>query len=237
MADPSPTNPLNTNDSTVAGFISPETTPEYDAVLDGILQAAIRGICNMPGWLVRPRLQPEPASQPDANVDWVAFGVSSIDPDWADYQDHVPTTGAFGDGYNVLQHDELIEVMLSFFGPNSMRNEMTLRVGIQIEQNRATLSDMGLEFVEQRRATRTPTLIKNIYVTRVDAVIVMRRRAEFVFPIRNIASAAFRTNTDQGLVTYTTVAVPNPAAPPGSPGTTTTHPPPDQGSFSPLDVF
>jgi hypothetical protein len=202
MSDPSNTLPPNTNDSSVAGFISPVTTPTYDAALDAQIQTAIKGICNMPGWLVRPRLQPEPASQPDADVDWVAFGVASITPDFADYQGHV----SIDDGTNTLQHDEIIEVMLSFFGPNSARNEMTLRTGLQIEQNKVALQSVGLEYRELLRATRTPTLIKNIFVTRVDATLIVNRRAEFIYPIKNILSASFDVNTDQGFSISTIVS-------------------------------
>lgn len=193
------------NDSTASGYITPEVAPLYDDALDDVLQAAVAGITGLPGPMVRPRLQREPASQPDASTDWAAVGYTNIQNDWQDYEGHVATSDG-GLGVDRLQHDELISVLCSFYGPNSARNEMTLRTGLQIEQNRTMLQANGLEFVEQSSVVRIPALIKNAFVPRHDTTLTLRRRAEFIYAIRNIESASFETLTDVGVSSTTIVS-------------------------------
>lgn len=193
------------NDSTVAGFITPETTPVYDDALDDIFQAATAGILGLDGSLVRPRLQREPLPEPAASDDWVAVGVTSIDDDWLTYEDHQPA-GDGGLGTDRMQSDEMIEVTFSIYGPNARLNSKVLRAGLQLGQNRESLTAQGIEFHEMAKPVVVPALIKNAYVPRIDTRVTFRRRAEFVYAIRNVLSASFEVVTDVGITPSTTQA-------------------------------
>lgn len=195
------------NNSSAAGYITPTTTPVYDDALDDILQIAAVGITAIDGTLVRPRLQREPLPMPAVDESWLALGVISIERDYAEEEEH--DSGGDGDsggnGQDILQHDELIEVLYSFYGPNAALNESTLRVGLQLAQNREQLQVNNLEFMEQRKALKVPAQIKNVYVNRIDTTVIFRRRAQFTYNILNILSASVELQTDVGFSSTTNV--------------------------------
>lgn len=204
--------PPNTNDSTTAGFIAPSVVPEYDKALDIVIRTAIQGITNLPGWLVRRRWQSEPSTQPPNDYDWCSAGVVRTYPDTWTYQRHDPSRGVDGDGIAqgalVSQHDELHEVLVSFFGDSASTNEATLRAGWNVQQNRDAIKRLtanSIEFVEQRGGVVLPSLLKEKWVRRVDTTLVLRRRAEFEFPVRTILSGVFTVHTDVGTVDTPTI--------------------------------
>lgn len=174
-------------DSSVAGFLVPSSEPVNDDSLDDLLQAPIVGITGIPGPLVRPRWQPEPPVQPDFDVDWCAFGITRTGPDVFSYQRHDPVGNA-GAGQNIVERDELLYVLHSFYGPNCARNIHRFRSGLDIEQNRATIKASGIVLVEAQDPVNLPALLKEKWVQRIDMTVVYRRRTATAYRILTLQS-------------------------------------------------
>jgi len=189
--------------STAAGYLSPESSPVYGDGLDDILQAAIVGITGLAGSLVRPRWQPEPATPPPFTTDWVAFGVVRASVDAFAYEDH----DSAGLGTTNVDRDEVLQVLHSFYGPNSHGFCERFRDGLNLEQNRAVLQAAGVLLTEVEEATILPALLKEKWVRRVDVNVVYRRRTSRPYTIRNIVTGQFGLDNE---IYVTPIIVPTP---------------------------
>lgn len=174
------------NDSTSAGFLSPASVPLYSDGLDDALQAAIVGITGIPGSLVRPRWQPEPPNQPPFSTDWCAFGVTRTDSDIFSYTN----TDELDQGFGVvaIERTEEITVLHSFYGPNSDAYCARLRAGLDLSQNRDTLTTSGIALVAVQEALKLPALLQKKWVKRVDVTIIYRRRVSWQYPVNALTS-------------------------------------------------
>lgn len=172
--------------STEAGYLLPSDEPIRADPLDDALHDCIMGIVGaIPGQLIRPRWQVEPPAQPDFDVDWVAFGVVRTIRDTFAHAQHEPA----GAGADVMSRDELLFVLLSFYGPNSAQYAERFSMGVQVTQNREPLRQIATSFVEVQEAITLPALLKQKWVRRVDITAVLRRRVAFTYPIANVESA------------------------------------------------
>lgn len=172
-------------DSTAAGFIAPGAPlPDEDQPLLDLMQAAIVGITGLPGSLVRPRWQPRPPVQPDFDVNWCAFGINRRVEDVHAAQSFDPA----GTGSMVVERDETLYVLHSFYGPEANRFCKLYRTGLDLEQNRAQLKAGGLVLQEVTDTTNLPALLKEQWVPRIDTTVIYRRRASYRYPVRSILS-------------------------------------------------
>lgn len=181
------------NDSTTAGFLVPADEPAADITLDDQLHDVLVGIIGrLPDELVRPRWQPNPPNRPMSTTNWLAFGVVSVDPDVFAYEGHDPEIINGEDDVSMtrVERDELLSVLLSFYGPDAMANDSRLRAGLDLAQNRATLHDMGIGFVEYQAPRKIPALMKETWVPRVDATLVLRRRSVHRYNVRTLQDDA-----------------------------------------------
>lgn len=172
-------------DSTTAGFIPPASSDPYDDALDDVLQAAVVGITGIPGTLVRPRWQPSPPNQPAFDVDWCAVGITRKVVDSFAYDRHVPAGNA-GAGQSIIERDELLYVLHSFYGPNSSGLCERFRDGLEIQQNRDTLASAGVTLVEVEEAVTLPALLQEKWVRRVDVTTIYRRRTGRAYNVSTI---------------------------------------------------
>lgn len=194
---------MATNSSS-AGYLLPGISPaplEGDA-LDDLFQGVLSGITGIPGDLVRPRFQPEPPNQPDYGTDWVAFGISVSKADTFAFLGHDPTLNA-----DILERDETLTVLHSFYGPNSQSLIGRYNDGIQIEQNRDALTAAGIKLVECQDATQLPALLKERWVKRFDCRTIFRRRIIRTYPVLTV----FAGSVDLDNEFYHTII--NPTAP------------------------
>lgn len=169
-----------------AGYLPPATSPSYGDPLDDLFHDFIAGITEIPGNLVRPRWQPEPPTQPDFNVNWVAFGITSAQPDKFMYARHDPSAGPEGSSF--IERDELLTVLISFYGPQSMDYAMRLIDGIEVGQNRADLSSARAEIRYTNDPVIVPALLKEKWVKRVDVPVIVSRRTSRRYAVNTIAS-------------------------------------------------
>jgi hypothetical protein len=176
-------------DSTAAGYLSPSSLPAEDDTLDDVVHDAIVGITGITGDLVRPRWQPEPPTQPDFSVDWIAFGLTRSEEDVFTYDSTDGTT------YTV-QRDEMLYFLVSAYGPNAGRTRKVLSDGLAVNQNRDALYSNGLALVEVQEMTKVPALFKEKWVYRVDSVVVFRRRTRTVYPVVTITSGQMGLNNE-----------------------------------------
>lgn len=190
---------MSNNTSATGGYLSPKTTPaptEGDA-LDDALQEVVVGITGIAASLVRPRWQPTPPPQPDANTDWCAIGITDSEPDANAYIAHDGT----GDGQDNMQRHEDFQVLASFYGPNGRSLAGVLRDGLQVGQNRYPLDAVSVKFIGTGRILSVPELINEQWVRRVDMTIDFRRQVDRAYPVLNIDGAQGTFSSDNPTLT------------------------------------
>lgn len=181
--------------SATGGYLPPLTPVDYDNALDDIFHGCIQGITAIAPTLVRPRWQPEPPNQPDFTVNWVAFGVMTLDADRFAYARHDPA-GAAGLGTTDIERDERIKLLLSFYGPQASGYQARFAMGLQLSQNRDALSAAGIKLVEVQEAFTLPALFKEKWVKRVDSAVIFRRRVARSYAIQNVESSDVGLNNE-----------------------------------------
>lgn len=169
-------------DTTTPGYLLPTLEPVADGAIDQVFHALVVGISGLPGNLVRPRWQPEPPSQPAYTVNWCAIGVTMSNKDAYAYQG-LNSTEFF------TEKDELLELLLSFYGPASSAYASRCITGIQLGQNREVLYSQGIAYAEVGTATTVPVLLQQKWAKRVDVRMTFRRREVNKFAVATLVAA------------------------------------------------
>lgn len=186
---------MSANTSASGGYLLPtSTSPTEDDALADALQALVVGVTGLPGALVRPRWQPEPPTQPAANVDWCGIGAMG----------DAPAAGrasarhiAANEGTSETYHDATFTVMASFYGPNASGYAKLLRDGLMVAQNREEMFRQNMALVgAPGNTTRTAELINTAFVGRSDISFEIRRRVSRTWAIRNALKAAGSISAD-----------------------------------------
>lgn len=174
------------SDSRAQDYLAPLTPVADDDALLDLLQPIVTGITGIDGTLVRPRWQPDDTPNlPEYSTDWVAVGIARTRPETFHTEQHVPD----GDGYDLFITSEEVDVLMSFYGPNSQGNARRINNGIRISQNRAGLQAMGMDTLYVADPVTLPALLTGKWVRRVDVSITMRRRLAIRYNVLNILSA------------------------------------------------
>lgn len=186
------------NDSSTGGFLAPSTTlPVEDKALDQILEALIVGINGLPGTLVRPRWQLDPAFMPEVTTDWCAIGVTDEEPEFNMALMHQ----AAGQGTSISYDNDIVTVLASFYGPTARGNAKFLRTGLMIPQNRETLYYTGLALMEiPGKSVFIPEIVNTKTLRRVDLTMKFRRRTALTWPILNLLEFQGTLENDTGIV-------------------------------------
>ncbi len=179
--------------SSVAGFLAPITAPIYDNPLDDFFHAFLVALSTLPGDLVRPRWQPEPPNIPDFTTDWLAWGITEIEEDRFAFQDQL------SDDQAIVERDEIMTMLMSFYGPRAGQFAKQVSASMQLSQNRSYLRSQKITVVEVLDQVRIPALTKELWVPRVDQRVRFRRRASWVYPIRTIESAQLSVDNERYL--------------------------------------
>jgi hypothetical protein len=185
------------NDSLAAGFLTPiGVSPTTDDDLDNALHSTLAGVLgDIPKSFIRPRWQPEPPNAPQKNTNWVAFGVvrSEFDRNAAQRQLSSPS-----EGVTEVSRDELLYVLLSFYGPNAGRYEARFRDGMELTQNRDILRSLNVALVELQDPAIIPDLSKQTWVRKVEATMILRRRTVNLYQVRTLVglSGSFLDNEE-----------------------------------------
>ena len=182
------------NDSSTGGYLSPTGVVAQDTTLEDQIQAAIVGITGLQGKMVRPAWQPNPPPKEDLNIDWCAYRVASITPNWIGSIVHHPED----EGTDELLRHETIEALVSFYGPNASTYSAVLRDGLLIPQNMEALQAQGIRFLETSATRAAPEYINNQWVQRQDTIVRLRRQTSRTYQIRNLLSAEGSITAENG---------------------------------------
>lgn len=183
------------NDSSTGGFVTPSTTMGdlEDQALNRFLHDLIAGITGIPVPLVRPRWQQNPPNLPPFGTDWVAFGEVSRKTDRFAFVTHQDSSSG---GNDAVYRNQILEILCTFYGPNSKANSELLSLGFQIAQNREALTLAGYGLVEVGDPVTTSELIQEQWVSREDVSLRLRRAQEYKYPILNLLGAQGTVVTD-----------------------------------------
>lgn len=177
--------------SSVAGFLGSITSIPNDQLLEDVLNPTIAGITNLDGNAqVRPRYQEDPPAVPNRTTNWVAFGIQQV------LSDTCAATVQQNDNSALVIRYQEIEVLLSWYGPQSGDNAELFRDGLQIGQNRDLLNQNDLGIISIGEARKAPELFKNKFLTRYDQTLMLRRRTARQFSILTLTGFGITLTTD-----------------------------------------
>ena len=179
------------NTSATGGPLSPEPPLPFDDVqLDKVFQNLATNLTGLPGNYVRPRWQAgNPLSagtpkQPEPGINWCAIGVTSVIQDDGPWIVYNPNTN------NSLYWDhEEIEVIASFYGPNSQSNARLLRAGLNVPQNTEVLLQYMIRYVSCSQIRQVPELVNEQWIKRQDVMFFFRRKFQMIYDTENILIA------------------------------------------------
>jgi hypothetical protein len=170
-------------DSSHPGYLGGVSGVPYGDALEDFFHGVIAGITGLVGSLVRPKYQDAPPTEPQLDVDWVAFRAYVHATPWSAFREQL------SDGATVVEGEEVVEVLLSFWGPNYQETERRWRDGLQVPQNRDELFAAGVALVGFADPVVVPLLVKERWVKHADVRATFRRWASRTYQVRTLASA------------------------------------------------
>lgn len=188
--------------SSAAGFLAPLASPIYDNPLDDFFHAFLVALSTIPGKLVRPRWQPEPPNLPAFTTDWMAWGIVDVEADNFAFQ------GVPADDQFVVERDEVLTMLMSFYGPRAGQLASQVSASMQLSQNRFYLRAQNITLIEVMNQSRVPALLKEKWVPRVDQRVRFRRRASWAYQVHQLED--FKAGLDNELYTTTLGVAPAP---------------------------
>lgn len=190
---------MSGNTSASGGFLTPtDDALVEDPELTNLFQATTVGITGLIPQNVRPRWQTTPPGQPDYNVDWCSVGIMSSGPTDYAYQD-MQTDGTY-----LYKQLEALELLWSFYGPNSDANARKLRAGFYIKQNLDLLATAGIKLIEIRETMLVPVLVNTRFIGQTDVPGSFTRLVKRIYPVLPIESANGTIQTADVTVTWDT---------------------------------
>ena len=184
------------NSSATGGvLVSQAPQPLDDAALDAVFQALVSSVTGLDGTLVRPRWQPTVPKQPPVTTDWCAIGVVSSKVDESPWVALDPTN-SFG---LYWRHEEL-QVLATFYGPNSRTNATALRDGLDIVQNNEVLLQYAMRAIDCEPLRSVPELVQEQWIKRQDIMCRFRRKITRSYALLAMEGAEINLIDDTGAV-------------------------------------
>lgn len=168
------------NTSATGGYLTPDdiVLPESGDELDKIFQWLVKNITGLKGDYVRPRWQPKPPKQLPSNVDWCSLGVTNIASDYSlNMRD------------DELNSYETLDVLLTFYGPNSMRYASIFRDGIQVPQNNEVIRKHGIVYHSFSNIRPFPEFVNGMWIKRYDLTVQFKRKTSRKYQVKEISNA------------------------------------------------
>lgn len=185
------------NDSSTGGYLSPLSgTALSDRQFNEALQGFVAGVSGLSLDLVRPRWQNPPLPTPDDTVNWVAMGIHRTSA-LGMFLDHDPNGGA-GVGTSDQTEWSIVEVLISFYGPEADFNSRQFCAGATIGQNWEVLRGKGLLFRDLSDVITAPRSIHTTWFDKKDVTLSVWREIKRTWGIRNVESAHGNTVVDSG---------------------------------------
>jgi hypothetical protein len=182
------------NTSATGGYLVPLPQGLYPGSLTFLqfMNQVFVGLSGLQGQFVRPKWQQSPPTQPDIDVDWMAFGVESIStPGFA-------FVGQNTDGSNSSNRQEDVAIQCHFYGPNAETIASQVRDGFQVQQNLDGLRAADMGFVSTGDMNHLPDLINERWFNRFIMSVYLRRQVNRTYPILTFLSTAGVIETQVG---------------------------------------
>ena len=184
------------NSSATGGvLVSQPPQPVDDAALDAVFQSLVTSITQIDGTLVRPRWQPTSPKQPPVGTDWCAIGVVSSKVDEGPWIALDPTNS-----FGLYWRHEDLEVLATFYGPNSRTNASALRDGLDIVQNLEQLLPYEMRAIDCETMRSVPELVNEQWIRRQDLMCRFRRKVTRDYAILAMEGAEINLIDDTGAV-------------------------------------
>jgi hypothetical protein len=103
-------------------------------------------------------------------------------------------------GFTRVVRNEILEVIASFYGPNSDANAELFAMGMSLAQNREALLLNGFGLVEVEDSRTVPALMKERWLAGVDVPFRMRRQQIYDYPTAVLVAANGTLTLDDGEV-------------------------------------
>lgn len=173
------------NDSSTGGYLAPSSSPAplEGQALNRFIQQVFVGITGLDGTLIRPRWQPEPPAIPPFGTDWMAFGIVRRPADTFASNLFDPS------GAQTVYRQELLEILCTFYGPDSDNYASLLREGFAVVQNSEVLQLNNFGLVSIGDSLPVPELIKDRWTYRVDMTVTLRREILRTYPVLTVLTA------------------------------------------------
>ena len=183
---------LSDNTTGEPGWLTPQqSVTDYDVPLDVQLSRWIRGVTALPNKSVIARWQPDQPAMPSADSNWCAFGVMGIGAD--DNPAFVNQTDSTSEQWR----HELVECLVSFYGPAGQQYAARFRDGLAINQSNDTLNQWGLSLGDCDSIRPAPELINNQWVRRYDVMVRLRRKVISTWGINSIVDGNVTISTGE----------------------------------------
>lgn len=191
-----------TNTSATGGYLpaTPSPAPLEGPALINFFQEWIVGLTGLPGKMVRPRWQQEPPNIPEEGTDWLAFGITNRAADTFAVELHPP----LGPDYNQIRRHEVLDILVSIYGPNADNYAHLLREGMALAQNREPLSLNSMGLISSGAVQTVPELVKEKWYYRVDMPFSIRRQIVREFRVLSLTSAQGTVNNENYLTSINT---------------------------------
>lgn len=182
------------NTSATSGYLTPTSAPVLQEAFEDALQEMVVGITGLPGRMVRPRFQERPPSRPKKNDDWCAVGITDTSLTSHTFTVH----NGSDDGRTFVISTDQVEVMATFYGPNSRDIASRLRDGLHLGQNRAVARMAGVVVSEIGSPRNVPEMVAQTWVPRVDLPMTVQWETRQTYGVLNLLNASGGLVADSG---------------------------------------
>lgn len=178
----------------------PYLTPTATATPAGqdfrrLLQQVLVGLSGLPGALVRPSWQRDPAPSPGTDVRWLALRVTTEDGG----SDAIVTQRDDGADFERM---ERVSLAVTAYGPESETFAGEVRDGFFLPPNRYALRSEGIAFQGVGPVMHVPELFNDQWLDRSDFVVTLERvvkRSYRILPIASVRGTIYGHGPDPTL--------------------------------------
>lgn len=164
-----------------------------------LITAVISATTGIPPALVRPRWQPTPPQQPPPGTLWAAVGVTRRLAEGYSWQGMTTSPGTTTEAL-LLKRWETVEVLCSFYGPNSEDQAELFRDSLYLGQNLEALIANGFQVTGLDDVLAVPDLTNWQWIDHQDVRLTLARELDRYFPMQSLQEGNGTLDTDVGYV-------------------------------------